>query len=45
MFCGLPRYPAEIRALAWHEADGQRKDEPDWLGEGVSEVRYVLRFE
>jgi len=25
-------------------ADGARKDEPDWLGEGVFEVRYVLDF-
>ena len=32
-----------IRAAA--EADGQRKDEPDRLGEGVFKVRYVLRFE
>ena len=26
-------------------ADGQRKDEPDWLGEGVFELRYALKFE
>ena len=25
-------------------ADGERKDEPDWLGEGVFEVRYALKF-
>lgn len=26
-------------------ADGPRKDEPDWLGEGVYEVRYILPFD
>ena len=26
------------------QADGAREDEPDWLGPGVYEVRYVLPF-
>ncbi len=25
--------------------DGTRKDDPDWLGEGVYEVRYQMKFE
>lgn len=37
------------RARRFYEAhgmrfDGARVDEPDWLGEGVYEVRYVLPF-
>ena len=39
-----------VRARRFYErqgmtADGARKDEPEWLGEGVYEVRYVLPFE
>ena len=39
-----------VRARRFYEnqgmyPDGARKDEPDWLGEGVFEVRYVLQFD
>ena len=38
-----------VRARRFYErqgmtADGARKDEPEWLGEGVYEVRYVLPY-
>ena len=38
-----------VRAREFYErhgmfVDGPRKDEPEWLGEGVYEVRYILPF-